>query len=124
VEPEFIIEAHRVDDQRVSLILADGFAIPRRIRIWRVLAPIHEDLPVAVYVAFEKYVSVIPVLKNGPWIGSQAGHAGGQAICFGIVLRWTLLGELQRPRLYRKLLAFLQRIANVKNEMKIGPPDP
>src|ERR1700719_2973556 len=87
------------------------------------LAAIHKDLAVAVNVAFKQDIGVIPALNNAPWIRRQPGHARGQAICLRIVLRWTLLGQLQCPWLDRKLLAFLECIADVIREIAIGAPD-
>src|SRR5579864_8737617 len=53
VEPELIVESDRVNDQTVSLVLADRFAIPSWIRIRGMLAPVHENLAVAVNIALK-----------------------------------------------------------------------
>src|SRR5579884_2027736 len=54
IEPELVVEADRVDDQRVALVPADRVAVPRGIEIRGVLPAVHEDLPVAVDVPLEQ----------------------------------------------------------------------
>src|SRR5579862_655869 len=87
------------------------------------LAAIHENLAVAMNVAFKQDVGVIPVLNNAPRIRRQTRHSGRQAIGLRIILGRTFLGELQRPALDRKLLAFLECVADVIGEVAIGTPD-
>ena len=51
IEPELVVEADRVDDERVlAFPAADRMAEPRRIELRRMLAAVHEDLAVAVDV--------------------------------------------------------------------------
>ncbi len=43
IEPEPVIEAHGVDDQRVAFPVPDGVSIPRRVRILR-MSPSQEPM--------------------------------------------------------------------------------
>src|SRR5215467_10453591 len=49
VDPALVVEAGRLDDQRISVPMADGIAEPRRLRIGREGTAIGEDLPVGVH---------------------------------------------------------------------------
>src|SRR4029077_3662712 len=52
VKPSLFIESYRVHHQRVSIPLSDRIAEPRRVHVLRMATAVHEDLPVAVHVAF------------------------------------------------------------------------
>src|SRR5262249_43330571 len=87
VEPELVVEANGIDDQRLALVVADRVTVPRRIRIVGVFAAVDEDLPVAVDVALEEHEDVRWRLQQAHRIGRQARNAGRQAVRFGIVPR-------------------------------------
>src|SRR6266542_4546486 len=55
VEPRLVVEAHRVDDQRISLPMADRVSHPIRIRIRGMAAPIQKDLTMAGSVVLEEH---------------------------------------------------------------------
>src|SRR5207237_9570814 len=52
VEPRLVVEADRVDDERVTLPSADRVAPPRRIALIRMLPSVHAELPERVDVPF------------------------------------------------------------------------
>src|SRR4029453_15735233 len=79
VEPELVVEADRVDDERVAFESSDRVAVPRRIGICRMRTAVHEDLPVAVDVALEQEEHVRGRLQDAPWIRRLARHAGWEA---------------------------------------------
>src|SRR6266404_3690858 len=47
IEPELVVKPYGIDHQRVALPVPDGVPVPGWVGILRVLAPIHENLPVA-----------------------------------------------------------------------------
>src|SRR5487761_740319 len=68
IEPELVVESHCVDYQRVAVPASDGVPVPGRVRIGGMLAPVHEDLPVAVDVALEQEKDVSRSLNDPPGI--------------------------------------------------------
>ena len=52
IEPELVVEAHRIHHQRVLVPRPDGVPVPGRVGIVGMLA-VHEDLPEAVDVPFK-----------------------------------------------------------------------
>src|SRR5438552_4805563 len=87
IEPELVIEPDGVDDERLTLVVADRVAVPGRIRIVGVLPAVDEDLPVAVNVAFEQDEDVRRRLQNAQRVRRLARHARRQTVRFGIVPR-------------------------------------
>src|SRR5688572_15763729 len=52
IEPELVVEADGVDDERVAIPASDRVAEPCRRGSLRMLPAVHEDLPEAVHVPF------------------------------------------------------------------------
>ena len=84
---------------------------------------VHENLTIAVDVAFEEEEQERPGLDNPPRVRSLARDAGRQAIRLGIVFRHAFPCELFSPGLKGKLFALLQRIVDVVDEIAIRSPD-
>src|SRR5207249_1407550 len=84
-----------------------------------VLAPVREDLPEGVDIAFEQKESVGGGLYYSPGIRRHARHAGRQAIRLGIVFRHALGSEFFSPRLQGEFLARLERGFDVVDESTV-----
>src|SRR5215472_15724362 len=85
IEPEQIVEANRIDHKRIALPVADGVAVPGGVRVFGMLAAIHEDLPEAMNVSFEKEEKAAWSRGNRPRIRSHTRDTGGQAISLGVI---------------------------------------
>src|SRR5438874_1658491 len=48
IEPELVVEADRIDHQRIAFIVADGVSVPGGIGIGGMLSAVQEDLPKTV----------------------------------------------------------------------------
>src|SRR5262249_24504383 len=98
-------------------------AIPGGIGVLGMSASVHENLPVAMDVAFKQEIDVGRSLDNFPWIGRVAGHARGEAVGFGIVLGEMFTHLLLAPVRKRNRLARLQSQRNILDEIDVaGPP--
>src|SRR5689334_3401992 len=58
VEPEFVVEADRIDHQSVVFPFTGRMPVPGGVGIGGMRATIHKDLTIAVNVAFEKNIDV------------------------------------------------------------------
>src|SRR5262249_29679646 len=123
IEPEPVVEANGVHDQRIALQPADRVAVPARIRVLGMLAAVQENLSIAVDVAFEQEEHMRLGLENAPWVRSLPRNTGWKALSLGIVSGHPLTCKFLRPRLERKLLALLQRVVYVEDEIPIRAPD-
>ena len=94
IEPELVVEADRVDDERVAFPMANRVSIPRRIEISGMLASVHEDLTVAVDVALEQQERVRGRLQDSPRIRVAPRYAGRETVGLGIVLRVPAVHDL------------------------------
>src|SRR5262245_5794490 len=101
VEPESVVEADRVHDQRVAFPPGDGVTIPGWIRIVRMRATVEEDLAVAVDVPFEQKEHMRRGLNDPPRIRSLARYAGRKTLRLWIVFRQPLARDFFGPRLNR-----------------------
>src|SRR5688500_14428929 len=87
VEPEKLVEPDRLDHERVALPMPDRVAVPRHFEVVGVLASVHEDLAIAVNVAFEQEeqmrgFAICRRLHQTPWIRRDTRHARRQAARF------------------------------------------
>src|SRR6185312_15221247 len=124
IEPEQIVVADGINDQRVFLPVPDGVSVPCGVGISGVLASIHENLPVAVDVALEKEVNVVGRLDDLPRIWRVTWYACRQAVGLRIVLRLVSLHHrLAGGREFDRITLF-QAERNIFNEEDIaGAPD-
>ena len=109
IEPELVVEADRVDHQRVLLERTDRVAEPGRVELGRVLAAIHEDLPVAVNVPFveDEHVRrllVRVVLDETERIRRPARHAHRHAEVVRVLFFLARLHDLFRRGQDRQVL--------------------
>src|SRR5580704_193804 len=84
------------------------------------LAPVHENLAVAVDVPLEQEIDVGRRFDDLPGIGSVAWNARGQAIRFRVFPREVLLHDHFGLWLQRDFLAFLETQGNVFNQENIS----
>src|SRR4029450_12730592 len=101
IEPELVVEADGVDHQRVAFPPTDRVTIPGVVRIFRVLAAVHEDLTEAMDVAFEAKVDVSGLLirrplGEAPRVGRDTWDAGRQAVRFSVVTRFPRVHDRLR----------------------------
>src|SRR5215472_152971 len=87
------------------------------------LTPVHENLPEAMNVSLEQEIDMLRCLCDHPRVRSQTRNSGGQAVRLRIVMRHAFARQLRGPRLQGQLLAWLESIAEVVNEVAIGTPD-
>src|SRR5262245_50328712 len=99
IEPEPVVEANGVHDQRIALQPADRVAVPARIWVVGMLTAVQENLSIAVDVAFEQEEDMRLRLEDAPWVRSLPRDTGWKALSLGIVFGHPLAGELLRPRL-------------------------
>src|ERR1700722_2018888 len=93
IEPEFIVESHRVHYQRVSIPASDGVPVPRGVRVGGMPPAIHENLPKAVSVAHKQEENMRGILHDSPRIRGDARNSGWQAIRLRIVLGLPLVHD-------------------------------
>src|SRR5688572_13141496 len=117
VEPELVVVADGVDDERVFFEAADRVAPPGRNRIDRVRAPIHVDDAMRPGIArLMQLVDVRqPLRRVGhrelPRVRVDARDAHGQAGRVGLVLGQPLVPELARPGEQRQFARFQAALA-------------
>src|SRR4051794_6010503 len=83
IEPELVVEPYSIDHQGLGIALlfpmSDRMPVPGRVRIGGMLAPVHEDLTVAVDIAFIKDEVVGGRLDQPPRVRRTARNPERQA---------------------------------------------
>src|SRR5262249_12831407 len=104
IEPELLVVAHRVDDERVSFPVTYGMAPPGWEKIIRVLRLIHvHDAMVPGVAGLMQKVKLRQALRRRrhrelPWIWAHSRHAHGQTRSVRFISRLAFISELFRPR--------------------------
>src|SRR5688572_13004369 len=117
VEPELVVVADRIDDERVLLEPARRMAPPGRNRIGRVRPPVHVHHAVRARIAgLMEHIDVRQPLRGVrhrelPRVRIHARHAHRQTRGVGLVLLQPLAHELLRPRQQRKLAGLQPAVA-------------
>src|SRR5262245_9620753 len=120
IEPELVVEADGVDHQRVAFPPTDRVTIPGGVRIFRVLAAVHEDLTEAMDVALEKEVEVSCLLvrrhlHDAPRVGRDTWDASRQAVRFRVVTRFPRVHDRLRCRQKRNRIAGCHALRKVSD---------
>src|SRR4026209_537187 len=112
IEPERVVIADGVDDERVALPTPDGMPVPRREHIIRMLAAVHVDDAMRSAVAeLVKDVDLrhdfrSEAVDHLPPERVDTGHAHRRTRDVRLVLLFALVPEFLRPWQQRKLPRF------------------
>src|SRR5690242_5964563 len=104
VEPELLVIADGVDDERVSFPVSDGMAPPRRQQIVRMFGLIHMyDTMVSGIAGLMQKVNLGKAFRcvrhrEFPWVWIHTGNAHRQAGGIGFLAFFAAVSELLRPR--------------------------